>query len=34
VRDVGAHVGRAIFGDQIVNVNSAELWVSILDGRL
>ena len=29
VRDVGAHVGRAIFGDQIVNVNSAEVWVSI-----
>ena len=29
VRDVGAHVGRAIFGDQVVNVNSAELWVSI-----
>jgi CzcA family heavy metal efflux pump len=29
VRNVGAHVGRAIFGDQVVNVNSAELWVSI-----
>ncbi len=29
VKDVGAHVGRAIFGDQVVNVNSAELWVSI-----
>jgi Cu/Ag efflux pump CusA len=29
VRDVGAHVGRAIFGDQVVNVNSAELWISI-----
>ena len=29
VRDVGTHVGRAIFGDQVVNVNSAELWISI-----
>ena len=29
VRDVGAHVGRAIFGDQVVNVNSAELWIGI-----
>jgi Cu/Ag efflux pump CusA len=29
VRDVGAHVGRAIASDQVVNVNSAELWVSI-----
>jgi CzcA family heavy metal efflux pump len=29
VNNVGAHVGRAIFGDQIVNINSAELWVSI-----
>jgi CzcA family heavy metal efflux pump len=29
VRDVGAHVGRAITSDQIVNVNSGELWVSI-----
>jgi Cu/Ag efflux pump CusA len=29
VSNVGAHVGRAIFGDQTVNVNSAELWVSI-----
>jgi CzcA family heavy metal efflux pump len=29
VRDVGAHSGRAIGSDQIVNVNSAELWVSI-----
>jgi CzcA family heavy metal efflux pump len=29
VQDVGAHVGRAIFGDQVVNVNSSELWVSI-----
>src|SRR5262249_21414903 len=29
VSDVGAHVGRAIQGDQVVNVSSAELWVSI-----
>ncbi|HLF72854.1 MAG TPA: efflux RND transporter permease subunit [Anaerolineales bacterium] len=29
VSNVGAHAGRAVFGDQVVNVNSAELWVSI-----
>jgi Cu/Ag efflux pump CusA len=29
VSNVGAHVGRAIYGDQTVNVNSAELWLSI-----
>jgi Cu/Ag efflux pump CusA len=29
VQNVGAHVGRAIFGDQIVGINSAELWVNI-----
>jgi Cu/Ag efflux pump CusA len=29
VSGVGANVGRAIQGDQIVNVSSAELWVSI-----
>jgi Cu/Ag efflux pump CusA len=29
VSNVGAHVGRAVFGDQVVNVNSSELWVSI-----
>lgn len=29
VNNVGAHVGRAIFGDQIVNVNSSELWASV-----
>jgi Cu/Ag efflux pump CusA len=28
---VGGHVGRAVLGDQTVNVNSSELWVS-LDG--
>jgi len=29
VRDVGTHIGRAVFGDQVVNVNSAELWASL-----
>ena len=29
VRAVGAHVGRAVFGDQVVGINSAELWVSV-----
>ena len=29
VRDVSAHVGRAIMSDEIANVNSTELWVSI-----
>ncbi|HXF71420.1 MAG TPA: efflux RND transporter permease subunit [Actinomycetota bacterium] len=29
VAEVGAHVGRAITSDQIVNVNSGEIWVSI-----
>jgi len=29
VQNVAAHVGRAVTGDQIVNVNSAEIWVSI-----
>jgi CzcA family heavy metal efflux pump len=29
VRDVGAHVGRAVMSDQTVNVNSSELWVSV-----
>lgn len=27
VRDVGAHVGRAITGDQIVGVNAGQIWV-------
>ncbi len=31
VSTVGAHVGRAISSDQLVNVNSAEIWVT-LDG--
>jgi Cu/Ag efflux pump CusA len=29
VSNVGAHVGRAIFGDEIVSINSAEVWVGI-----
>jgi Cu/Ag efflux pump CusA len=29
VRNVGAHIGRAIFGDEIVGVNSAKIWVNI-----
>ena len=29
VQNVGAHVGRAVTGDQVVGINSAEMWVSI-----
>ncbi len=29
VRNVGAHVGRAVFGDQVVGINSAQIWVNI-----
>ena len=29
VRNVGAHVGRAVFGDQVVEVSSADMWVSL-----
>jgi Cu/Ag efflux pump CusA len=29
VRTVGAHVGRAVTGDQIVGINSSQIWVSI-----
>jgi Cu/Ag efflux pump CusA len=32
VENVGAHVGRAVFGDQVVGINSAELWVGLADG--
>jgi CzcA family heavy metal efflux pump len=32
VDNVGAHIGRAVGGDQIVDVNSSELWVSIDSG--
>jgi CzcA family heavy metal efflux pump len=29
VANVDAHMGRAIFGDQVVNVNSSEVWLTI-----
>jgi CzcA family heavy metal efflux pump len=29
VRSVGAHVGRAITGDQVVGINSSQIWVSL-----
>jgi CzcA family heavy metal efflux pump len=29
VRDVGAHIGRAVTSDQSANVNAGELWVSL-----
>ncbi len=29
VRNVGAHVGRAVTGDQIVGINSSQIWVGI-----
>jgi Cu/Ag efflux pump CusA len=29
IKSVSAQVGRAIYGDRVVNVNSAELWVSM-----
>ncbi|HZL84584.1 MAG TPA: efflux RND transporter permease subunit [Candidatus Krumholzibacteria bacterium] len=29
VRHVGAHVGRAILSDQVVGVNSSEIWVNL-----
>jgi Cu/Ag efflux pump CusA len=32
VRDAGAHVGRAITGDQVVDVSSSELWVDVDSG--
>ena len=32
VRTVGAHIGRAITGDQIVGVNSAQIWIGIDPG--
>jgi Cu/Ag efflux pump CusA len=32
VSDVGGHVGRAVMADQVVGVNSGELWVTIDPG--
>jgi Cu/Ag efflux pump CusA len=29
VANVDAHMGRAVFGDQVVNVNSSEIWVTL-----
>jgi Cu/Ag efflux pump CusA len=29
VSNVGAHVGRAVFGDEIGNVNTSEIWINI-----
>ena len=29
VNNVAGHIGRAVFGDRVVGINSAELWVSI-----
>jgi CzcA family heavy metal efflux pump len=29
VRNVGAHVGRAILSDQVVGINSSEMWVHV-----
>lgn len=29
VRNVGSHVGRAITGDQVVGINSGEIWISL-----
>ncbi|HSR30008.1 MAG TPA: efflux RND transporter permease subunit [Anaerolineae bacterium] len=29
VSNVAAHIGRAVFGDRVVGINSAELWVSL-----
>lgn len=29
VHSVGAHVGRAVMSDEVANVNSADLWVSV-----
>ena len=29
VRNVNAHVGRAVLGDEVVGINSAKLWVSL-----
>ena len=31
VRDVSAHVGRAVNGDRVVGVNSAQVWVHMAD---
>lgn len=32
IADVGAHVGRAILSDQVVEVNSGEIWLTVAPG--
>jgi CzcA family heavy metal efflux pump len=32
VRSVGAHVGRAVSGDQVVGVNSSQIWIGLDKG--
>jgi len=32
VQSVGTHVGRAVGSDQLVDVNSAEMWITLKDG--
>jgi CzcA family heavy metal efflux pump len=32
VRNVSAHMGRAITGDQVVGINSSQIWVGLEDG--
>lgn len=32
VADIGAHVGRAITGDQLTGINSGEIWISLNPG--
>ena len=29
IKNVGAHVGRAVFGDKVVGINYAEVWVNL-----
>ena len=29
VRSVGAHVGRAVTGDQVVGINSSQIWINV-----
>ena len=32
IRSVGAHIGRAVTSDQVVNVDAGELWATMRDG--
>jgi CzcA family heavy metal efflux pump len=29
IRNVSAHIGRAVFGDEVVGINSAKLWINL-----